>query len=106
MFHVQEEVRMSPSPSNDLNAAGKTVTTVFQFRPGGLAEATPFSRSFILFLNPQAARFDKSGWFISGQCKSARLVHLGLEGQAASWEPRWACELNAPVTSPLGLAMD
>lgn len=65
MFHVQEEVRMFPSPSNDLNAAGKTVTIVFKFRPGGLAEATPFSRSFILFLNPQA-----------GKVRQEWLVHL------------------------------
>lgn len=36
---------------SDFNATRKSLTVEFQFSPGGLAEATLFSRSVILFIN-------------------------------------------------------
>lgn len=53
---------MLPSLGNDLNAAGETPTTAFQFGPDGLAEATLVSCSFILFTNIRSGNV-RQEWF-------------------------------------------
>lgn len=60
----------------------------------------------------------QQGWFISIQCKSARLVpwapgqlsrwHTPMGGKlvkAANWELRWGCGLRAPVTFQVSFTM-
>lgn len=87
---------MFPSLGNDLNAAGGTPTTAFQFRPDGLAEATLVSWSFILFINILSGKVQQE-WFSkdgSSQFSASQLdwypgLQVNSQDGTLQWVASW-----------------